>query len=167
MNRARRQSLTCLGVIKLISRCSSGNNLSSRSALPNKMMPCVTSLQILTSRHGSPTQSAHLQGDVWTHQIFVNVLSRVIYVSCNCRPPRASNFDPLASPASPGNWMLHLGCNTPLSPAKAAFEMHSRNQQPHPQGIHDLLRAAPCLPNVFLPCCSTGRSLNAVIKVLC
>ena len=151
MSRARRRSLTCLGVIKLISRCSSGSNLSSKSAIPNKMMPYVTSSQILTSRHGLPTQSAHLQGDIWTRQIFLNYLTAWSNVFCKCRPPRASNFDPLASPASPGNWMLHLGCNTPFSPARAAFEMNSRHQQPQSQGINDLLLTTVCLLNVFLP----------------
>ena len=49
-----------------------------------------------------------------------------------CRPSRGATFDPLASPASPGNWMLSIppiNSNMPFSPAQAVSEMHSRTQQ--------------------------------------
>lgn len=48
------------------------------------------------------------------------------------RPSRGATFDPLASPASPGNWMLSIppiNSNMPFSPAQAVSEMHSRTQQ--------------------------------------
>ena len=53
-------------------------------------------------------------------------------IALRCRPMRASSSDPLASPVSPGNWMLSMpsaSSSTPFSPAQATYGLHTRAPQ--------------------------------------